>query len=104
MIKIFSSPEEAAKAIPEGSVRLLIINGKKIAIAHTDDGFLAFANECPHQNEPLHKGRLTANNEVVCRLHHYQYNMKTGKEINNRCEPMNVYPVNITESGVFIEI
>ena len=80
MIKIFSSFEEASKSIPIGGLRLLIINGKKITLAHTDDGFYAFDNECPHQNEPLHKGTLTAFNDVVCRLHHYRFNIKTGQE------------------------
>ena len=104
MVKIFSSFEEAVKAIPEGTLRLLIIDGKKISVAHTKDGFHAFDNECPHQNEPLHKGMLTANNEVVCRLHHYRFNMKTGQEAINRCRPMTRYAIIVKESGVLIDM
>ena len=104
MIKIFSSLKEAANSIPIGSLRLLIIDGKKIAMAHTEDGFHAFDNECPHQNEPLHKGMLTAFNEVVCQLHHYRFNIKTGQEVNNRCRSMTGYSIVVEESGVFIDL
>jgi nitrite reductase/ring-hydroxylating ferredoxin subunit len=104
MIKIFSSLEEASESIPKGSLRLLIIDGKKIALAHTADGFYAFDNKCPHQNEPLHKGTLTAHNEVVCHLHHYRYNLQTGREANNRCGTMNVYSLKIKNAGVFIDL
>lgn len=104
MIKIYSSFEEASKSIPIGGLRLLIINGKKIALAHIDDGFYAFDNECPHQNEPLHKGTLTAFNDVVCRLHHYRFNIKTGQEANNRCGSMTNYSIIIEESGIFIDL
>ncbi len=104
MIKIFSSLEEASNSIPVGSLRLLIIDGKKIAMAHSEDGFYAFENECPHQNEPLHKGTLTAFNEVVCRLHHYRFNLQTGMEANNQCRSMSGYAIIVKESGIFIDL
>ena len=104
LVKIFSSFAEASVSIPKGSLKLLIIDGKKIALAHADDGLHAFNNECPHQNEPLHKGMLTAFNEVVCRLHHYRFNLKTGQEANNRCSSMTGYSIIVEESGVFIEL
>ena len=104
LVKIFSSLAEASKYIPEGGLRLLIIDGKKIVIAHTEDGFRAFENECPHQNEPLHKGMLTVFNEVVCRLHHYRFNMTTGQEANNRCRSMTRFSIIVEESGVFIDL
>lgn len=104
LIKIFSSIAEANKSIPNGRLKLLIIDGKKIALAHTEDGFYAFENECPHQNEPLHKGVLTPFNEVVCQLHHYRFNMKTGHEANNRCQSMTSFSIIVEEYGVFIDL
>jgi nitrite reductase/ring-hydroxylating ferredoxin subunit len=104
LVKIFSSREEASIAIPKGSLKLLILNGKKIALAHTDDGFSAFDNACPHQFEPLHKGGLNYHNQVVCRLHNYRFNIKTGQEVDERCHALNIYPVLINESGVHLNI
>jgi nitrite reductase/ring-hydroxylating ferredoxin subunit len=104
MIKLFSSLEEASKAIPLGSIKLLILDGKKIALAHTIEGFHAFENECPHQYEPLHKGRINSGNEVTCRLHEYRFNLITGKEADNRCDSMNIYPIKVQDSEFFIEL
>ena len=104
MIKLFSSEEEASKAVAKGSIKLLIINEQKIGFAHTDNGFRAFDNSCPHQHEPLHKGDLTHFNEVVCPLHHYRFNLVTGQEVNNQCKEMQTYSVKITDSGVYLEI
>jgi nitrite reductase/ring-hydroxylating ferredoxin subunit len=104
VIRIFSSIEEAHKKIPKGSIRLLIIDGRKIGLAHNTEGFYAFDNACPHQHEPLNKGIITQYNEVVCALHHYRFSLKTGIETKGRCESMNVYSVKIEDDGVFIDI
>jgi len=103
-VKIFSSPREAAEVIPEGGLRLLIINQQKITLAHAKEGYRAFDNACPHQKEGLSKGVLTQFNEVVCPLHHYRFNLKTGEESSNRCQPMTMYTVNISADGLFLEI
>jgi len=103
-VKIFSSSKEAAEAIAEGSLKLLIINQKKITMARTKEGYRAFDNACPHQNEGLSKGFLTQFNEVVCPLHYYRFNIISGKEANNRCRPMNTYVVTLTPDGLFLEI
>ncbi|RLD23103.1 MAG: Rieske (2Fe-2S) protein [Bacteroidetes bacterium] len=104
MIKLFSSEEEASKAVAKGSLKLLIINEHRICLAHTYSGFRAFDNSCPHQQEPLHKGSLTHFDEVVCSLHHYRFNMIIGQEANNRCQGMRLYSVKITESGVYLDL
>lgn len=104
MVKLFSSVEDAANAVAQGSLKQIIINDKRICLAHTDSGFKAFDNNCPHQHESLHKGLLTNFGEVVCPLHHYRFNITSGQEANNRCRGVNVYPVEITDSGVYIKL
>ena len=104
MIKLFSSEDEASKAVAKGSLKRIIINDLKICFAHTEGGFKAFDNSCPHQHEPLHKGSLTSFGEVVCPLHHYRFNLANGQEANNRCKGVNIYPIEVTESGVYIKL
>ena len=67
-------------------------------------GFRAFDNACPHQHEPLHKGKLLPRGEVVCPLHHYRFNLINGNEAKSQCGPMNVYPVKVEGDGVYINI
>lgn len=104
MVKVFSSLEEAQKAIPLQAIKLLIIDGKKFSIANSEIGFQAFDNACPHQNEPLSKGLVTASGDIVCALHHYRFKSKSGQEVNNRCVPLKFYPILVTNDGVFIDI
>lgn len=104
MIKVFSSEAEAKEKLAVGKIQLLVINGQKIALARFADGFKAFENNCPHQNEPLHKGLLTRYGEIVCPLHYYRFNGVTGQEANNRCRPIETYPVIINEEGFFLKL
>lgn len=104
MIKVFNSIEEAKKTVGEGNIKLFIINGKKIALAHTVNGLKAFDNACPHQKEPLNKGTITSFGEIVCALHHFRFDLRTGHEANSRCPAMKIYPVLIMDSGVYLDL
>ena len=104
LVRIFNSQEEAETKIALGKIQLLIIDDKKIALARFKDGFKAFDNSCPHQYEPLHKGMLTKYGEIVCPLHFYRFNGVTGQEVNNRCKPVDIYPVVINEDGFYLKI
>jgi 3-phenylpropionate/trans-cinnamate dioxygenase ferredoxin subunit len=104
LVKVFSSKSEAENTLAIGKIQLLIIDDRKIALARFNDGFKAFDNYCPHQHEPLHKGMLTKYGEIVCPLHYYRFNSVTGQEVNNRCKPVETYPVVINEEGFFLKI
>lgn len=104
MVKVFNSAQEATQTIPSGQMKLLIINGTKVALANMRDGFKAFDSACPHQKNPLHKGLLTRYQEIVCPLHHYRFNLQTGEESANRCGSLKFYSLVINENGFFIQI
>lgn len=104
LVKLFPSIAEAKIAVPLNSIKLLIIDGKKIALAHVASGLYAFDNACPHQHEPMHKGLLTKYEEAVCPLHYYRFNLKSGQEAFNRCKSISTYPISSSEEGVFIRL
>lgn len=104
MVKVFASQSEAEEKLAIGKIQLLIIDGRKIALARFASGFAAFENNCPHQNEPMHKGMLTRYDEIVCPLHYYRFNAKTGQETNNRCRPVDIYPIVINEEGFYVKV
>jgi nitrite reductase/ring-hydroxylating ferredoxin subunit len=104
LVKLFPSQQQAAVRVPKGTMQLLIIKGRHYNLIHTEEGFIATSNACPHMNEPLHKGALNAYNEVICPLHHYRFNLVTGQESSNRCAHLPVFTIQINEAGVFIEL
>ena len=103
-VKLFNSFEEAKQAVAKGTMKLLIVRGQSYNLIHTEHGFVVTSDSCPHMHEPLHKGTLNSYGEVICPLHHYRFDLTTGKETNNRCNHLRIYPIQVNETGVFLEI
>ena len=103
-VKLFKSIDEAEKAIGLNKIKLASINGKRIAIMRSADGFYAADDSCPHMHESLSQGQLNAYNELICPLHFYRFNIVTGDESSSRCPSLNTYKIKIEEQGVFIEV
>ena len=65
--KIFSSLEEANTKLPIGqSIVLFPPNHQSICLSHSQDGFFAVQNVCPHAGASLHEGFINEYNEIVC--------------------------------------
>ncbi|PIY08427.1 MAG: Rieske (2Fe-2S) protein [Flexibacter sp. CG_4_10_14_3_um_filter_32_15] len=96
MIKLFSSEEEATQQVPLGKsvlLRAADANGEeeKICLSHTKDGFFAVQNTCTHAGEDLHKGFINEQNEIVCPLHSYCFNLKTGHATRGNATSLKTY-------------
>lgn len=103
-VKLFDS-EDSAKEILENNIpRLVKAEGKEICIVRKGDRLYAFQNACAHMGESLHKGNTNHFNEIVCPLHTYRFNMKTGEEAEQRCPSLKIYSVLKTDQGIFLEI
>lgn len=104
IIKLFSSPKEAKVEVPLGTSRKLIIKEKSYLLIHSSNGFVVSDYLCPHQNEPLGKGKTNAFNELICPLHEYRFNLKTGAESSGRCRNLTLYQIAVKSDGLYIEI
>ncbi|WP_291727932.1 Rieske (2Fe-2S) protein [Bernardetia sp.] len=115
MIKIFNSLEEATRVIPLATSELLRVastDGKEehICLSHTKDGFFAVQNNCSHAGAALHKGFINEQNEIVCPLHNYCFDLKTGRATLGNAKELKIYRLmwknnNITQKNeLFIDI
>ena len=100
--KIFDSQVAAREALKENQPRLLLIGGKRICLVKTNDKILAVQNSCTHNGGSLHLGTINFRGEVVCPLHQYQFDLKTGREANQRSTDLECFPIRESEEGVFI--
>jgi nitrite reductase/ring-hydroxylating ferredoxin subunit len=100
-IKIFDSWAEASSRLPENDPYILQIGEKKISIVRHGANLYAFEPLCPHQHEPLHKGTVNREGEIVCPLHAYRFNLVTGKEHLERCRDLETFPVK-TDDKIYI--
>ena len=104
IVKLFSSEEEAKSEVPLGTSRKLVVKEKSYLLIHSSDGFMVSNYLCPHQNEPLSSSKLNAFNEIICPLHEYRFNLKTGAESSGRCAHLTLYQIAVKSDGLYIEI
>jgi len=65
--------------VSNNSIKKIILpNNEEIVIGRLHDKLFAFNNICPHRDASLSKGILHENN-IVCYMHGYEYNVFTGK-------------------------
>lgn len=85
--------------IPVGEGRTFYAGGREIAIFR-DRKRRIYATQgwCPHRFGPLADG-LVGNCEVICPLHGYRFDLRTGLPKGNQCEMLRTFPVSLSDSG-----
>ena len=64
--------------LKDGHMKLLWVNGQRIALAKTEDGFCAFQDRCTHRGASLAGGVLVGDS-VQCLWHGSRFNVRNGK-------------------------
>ena len=90
--------------LEEKSPKLAVAGGKQICIVRLANRVVAFENLCPHMGEELHKGKINFQNEIVCPLHAYKFNVETGDEENQRCGSLHFIRVITTSDGIYLDL
>jgi len=103
-VKIFNTSQEAFDRIAEKQPRLLVVHEKRICLVRQGDSFLAVSNSCTHNGESLSKGKLNFANEIVCPWHGYQFDLRTGREYQQRSADLETFPIKIEADGVYIAL
>lgn len=103
-IRIFDNRNQLEELVKIGEVNAFIFEGNKIAIAKTKSGFYAFKNECPHNRVALSGGKCNIYDEIVCPLHNYRFDLKTGFETSNHGYNLKTYNLEITDEGVYLTL
>ena len=97
-------PEEAAKRIPKGKLQLVKLGEQRICIAHTELGYTAVSDICPHLGESLSKGTINFLYEVICPWHGYRFNLQNGRECQQRTPDLEVHKIEMREDGLFLGV
>ncbi|WP_424962649.1 Rieske (2Fe-2S) protein [Ekhidna sp.] len=101
--KILDSKQKAEAYFEDGAPKLIRAGEKEVCLVRKGNEYFAFDNACPHMGAKLHQGNTNHLNEIVCPLHTYRFNMKSGEEANRRCKSMKRYYVHLNEGGLFID-
>jgi nitrite reductase (NADH) small subunit len=85
--------------IPLGEGRTYRVEEADIAVFRTrSGGVYATQAACSHKGGPLADG-FVGPSTVICPLHSFKFNLATGQPIENPCQGLKVYTVQVNENG-----
>mgnify|MGYP002781048191 FL=1 len=103
-IRIFENQQDFENYIQPNTFVLFELRGEKICVTRTDKGVFAVQDKCPHNGASLSKGFCSKNNEIVCPLHRYSFDLESGKATSGGAYALKTYPVEIKNDGVYVGI
>lgn len=88
--------------LKENSMKLLHLNGKRIVLANSEGGFVAFEDRCPHKGGSLAGGSIMCGT-VQCPWHGSQFSVNDGAVTAGPAkEKIDVYKVDVDGSDVYL--
>jgi nitrite reductase/ring-hydroxylating ferredoxin subunit len=97
--------EKAAKLseIPPGSIKEAQVGGQVIALANVAGTLYAINNTCLHRGGPLGEGQLEGS-VVICPWHGWQFNVATGKAVQNPNAGLSCYAIELRGDEVYVDL
>lgn len=87
--------------VPVGEGRPVTLEGLRVAVFHTESGWHALEDSCPHRGGPLSDGIL-ADQCVACPLHERRFDLATGAALSGGA-PASAHRVVVRGDAVLIE-
>ena len=97
-VKVASLPELAP-----GSAKAVEVKGKAIALFNVEGTIYATDNTCLHQGGPLGEGELMGE-VVICPWHQWEYNVRTGENVEDSSLKVATYPVQVEGSDIKVAV
>jgi nitrite reductase/ring-hydroxylating ferredoxin subunit len=88
--------------IPSGTIREFQVEGRSVALANVGGKFYAINNACLHRAGPLGQGALSGK-VVTCPWHGWQYDVTTGKVLQNPLVGVDCYTTEVRGEDLFVD-
>jgi nitrite reductase (NADH) small subunit len=92
-----------ADEVEPGTVRMVQVGDREIALARVGGEFYATHGHCLHLQGPLGEGRLE-DHVLTCPWHGWQYDIRTGENEFDRAIQLETYEVRVEDGDVKIGI
>ena len=92
-----------AADLPPGQGTEANVAGRAVAIFNVGGAFYALSNTCLHRGGPLGEGQLEGK-VVTCPWHSWEYDMTTGKTVQNPNTGVGCYAVEIRGEEIFVSL
>ena len=77
--KIYDFKQHGDNPQALNSVRTIEVNNKRICLARLNDGYFSIDDKCPHAGARLGMGTCDDHGHVICPVHRYRFDLKTGE-------------------------
>lgn len=89
--------------IRPGQTRLVEAEGLPVLVCHTGGRYYAISAVCPHEEGPLQDGSLVGE-RVVCPVHGYDFDVRTGECRFDSDYRVVTYPVTVRGDDLYVEV
>ena len=89
--------------VPDGTCRVVEVNGRKLALFNAGGRFYAIDNACKHRGGPLAEGDVYGT-RVVCPWHGWEYDFSTGCNVDDPSMKLSCFAVKTEDGAIFVQV
>lgn len=89
--------------VKEAFIRKIKAGNQNLCLVSFEGKLYAVSAKCPHAGGEL-AGGWCEKGQIICPLHRYQYDLKTGKGAAGQGDYVDVFPVEVRADGVYIQV
>lgn len=82
-------------------VKQVTVNGKKLCAVKCDGEIIITQAYCPHAGGGL-SGGWCKNGKLICPIHRYEYDLKTGRGAPGQGDYIDIYPTELRDDGIYV--
>lgn len=87
--------------VAPGTIRMVEVNGKELALYNVNGTIYATTNICPHQGGPLSEGMIEGTS-VICPWHAWAFDICTGSSPVNPRAKIETYAVKVEGQDILV--
>jgi nitrite reductase/ring-hydroxylating ferredoxin subunit len=99
-----NSKSQIEAMIPKLVIKKVRVGDRQIALVRMREEFYAFSSSCPHRGASLIDGSINGIGEIICPLHNYRFDIKTGQVKSGSCGDLEVFHCELSEDGLTITL
>jgi nitrite reductase (NADH) small subunit len=89
--------------IPSGQGKTVSAGPLRLALFNENGEYRATDDACPHQGASLADG-LVHDGRVICALHQWVFDLRTGECPHDSHEPVAVYPTRLVDGAIEVDV
>jgi nitrite reductase/ring-hydroxylating ferredoxin subunit len=94
--------DEVNRLLPNRVIKKISLGTQELAGLRVDDNVYVFRAFCPHRGASLIQATINSSQELICPLHQYRFDLKTGQLRSGYCGDLEVFQTRLEETGLKI--